>query len=147
MLKGKIKKFSQELYDKYDIPARNLMKQQLGENNVIDNPDIYGEDMIITNEKCNHKYLELQVCAEWYNDNYPYEKPFVFERKGHFSEDTLFIIFDKNFKRSFVFKKKHLNEKPVRMKKYSKTFIYTIEWNRVYKIDVKDLCIEQLIIL
>jgi hypothetical protein len=46
---GKIKKFDENLYNKYDIPARELLKEKLGDK-IKDNPDIYAEDMLIEDE-------------------------------------------------------------------------------------------------
>ncbi|ARF08853.1 hypothetical protein Catovirus_1_903 [Catovirus CTV1] len=130
VLKGKIKKFDQKLYDKYDIPAREIMKKILG-NNIRDNPDIYAEDMILELPECKYKFVELQVCAKWINDKYPHEYPFVYERKGHFSDDTLYIIFSKNMTRGLIFDKKSLNKEPKRIQKYSRTFVYDVAWRYV----------------
>src|ERR1700744_4574759 len=76
---GKNKKFSQQLYEKYDLPARELIKSKLGDK-VKDNPDIYAEDMIIVDPECKYKYIELQVCTDWIGETYPYKYPFVYER-------------------------------------------------------------------
>ncbi len=130
---GKIKKFDEKLYNKYDIPARELLKLKLG-NKIKDNPDIYGEDMIIEDEDCKYKYLELQVCAEWIGDRYPFEKPFVFERKGHFDNKTLFILFDKHMTKALLFEKTSLEEIPIRTKKYSRYFKYEVPWSKVTTI-------------
>src|SRR5947209_7602699 len=82
ILKGKIKKFDQKLFDKYDIPARTIVKEKLGAL-VYDNPDIYGQDLVLNDKECKYKYIELQVCASWItDDDYPFKKPFVYERKG-----------------------------------------------------------------
>ena len=142
-LKGKIKKFDEKLYNKYDIPARDIIKNKLG-NCVKDNPDIYAEDLILEDESCPYKYIELQVCAKWNSENYPYEYPFVYERKGHFSDDTLFILFNKNMNRGLIFDKKSLNKEPKRIKKYSRTFIYDVPWKNVMSFYVEYFDIELL---
>jgi hypothetical protein len=142
---GKIKKFNQKLYDKYDIPARQIIKEKIGEDNVKDNEDIYAEDMIITHPKCRYKYLELQACAEWVYNDYPHEKPFVFERKGHFNDDTLFIIFNKHFTKLLLFSKVGLHKNPIRLKKYSRFYKYEVGWSYVFKIQVDDLSIDNLL--
>ena len=130
VLKGKIKKFDQKLYDKYDIPARDIIKKRLG-NLVRDNPDIYAEDLILEDKECRYKFIELQVCAGWINDKYPHRLPFVYERKGHFSKDTLYIILNRNMTQGLLFDKESLNTTPVRIKKYSRTFIYQVPWRNV----------------
>jgi hypothetical protein len=132
---GKIKKFSQDLYDKYDIPARNKMKNLLGDF-VSDNPDIYGEDMILNIPNCRYKYLELQVCTKWVGDRYPYEKPYVYARKSKFSDDTLFLILDLHMTCGLLFNKKSLLENPRRLKKYSRYFVYDIPWHRIMNVDL-----------
>ena len=131
---GLIKKFDQKLCNKYDLPARNIVKKQLGEENIIDNPDIYAEDMIICNPECKYKYLELQVCVAWKEDKFPYSNPFVYERKAHFSSDTLFLIFNKWMTKGLIFSRNALYKKPRRLKKYSRNFVYEVPWNKVLPI-------------
>ena len=55
---GKKSKFNEKLYEKYDIPARQKIKEVLGDN-ICDNPDKYGEDMILLIDGCKYKYLEF----------------------------------------------------------------------------------------
>ena len=129
-LRGKNKPFDRYLYDKYDTPARNLMKEKLGDK-IKDNPDIYGEDMIIVDDKCKYKYIELQVCAEWIGEKYPHPFPYVFERKGSFSKDTLFIILSRNFIKGLIFDKESLKPEPTRIRKYARSFKYETPWHRV----------------
>jgi hypothetical protein len=144
-LLGKNKEFDENLYNKYDVPARELMKKCLGDF-VKDNPDIYNEDMILEHPDLKYKYLELQVCAHWKYQDYPYKKPFVFERKGHFSDDTLYIIFSQDFSQGLLFDKKSLNPTPKRKKKYSRTFIYDVEWFRVMRLYFDNFSIETLLL-
>jgi len=142
-LKGKNKKFNQKLYDKYDIPARNLLKNKL-DSYVFDNPDIYAEDMILKDNQCKYKYIEIQVCANWLSDNgpYPHKTPFVYERKGHFDDNTLFIIFDKYFDKGIMFGKHALSKNPVRIKPYSRTMIYPAQWSCSLEFATEDLNID-----
>lgn len=136
-LKGKIKKFDQKLYDLYDVPSREILKEKLG-SCVSDNPDIYAEDMILNLENCKYKFIELQVCATWLN-LYPHQQLYVYERKAKFSENTLFILFDKHFKKGYLFDRSSLIDKPERIKKYSKTFIYYIKWYKTLFFKIEDL--------
>ena len=138
---GKVKKFDQKLYDKYDIPARKKIQEILGEN-VADNPDIYNEDMILNIPNCRYKYLELQVCAQWIDDKYPYSKPYVYARKSKFSDDTLFLIFNKRMTEGLLFSRPSLIEKPRRLKKYSRHFVYEAPWHRVMRINLDALTCE-----
>ena len=78
--------------------------------------------MILNIPECKYKYLELQVCTKWVTDKYPYNKPFVYARKNLFSDDTLFLIFDKYMTTGLLFDKKSLLPKPRRLKKYSRSF-------------------------
>jgi hypothetical protein len=138
---GKIKKFNQKLYDKYDTPARAIVKEILGDN-VEDNPDIYNEDMILKIDNCKYKYLELQVCVNWIDEKYPYSKPFVYARKSKFSEDTLFLILNKAMTHGLIFDRKSLLDIPRRLKLYSRYFVYEVPWYRVMRINLEVMSIE-----
>lgn len=135
---GKVKKFSKKLYNKYDVPAREIIQKILGDN-VEDNPDIYNEDMILKIPNCKYKYLELQVCVQWIEEKYPYPKPYVYARKAKFSNETLFLILNKNMTDGLIFSRSSLIEQPKRLKKFSRYFVYEAPWNRVMPI-----CLEVL---
>lgn len=135
---GKLKKFDEVLYNKYDIPARNKIKQKLG-NFVDDNPDIYAEDMILNIENCEYKYIELQVCTNWVEEKYPYSYPYVYERKAHFSPKTLFIILNRSMTRGLMFGIDFLRKNPRRLKKHSRFFVYdAISWWNICQFNVHD---------
>jgi hypothetical protein len=138
---GKIKKFDQTLYDKYDVPARNIVKEKLIEH-VSDNPNIYEEDMLLQIPSCKYKFLELQVCARWTEDKYPFDKPFVYARKKLFSDKTLFIIFNKDMSLGLLFDKNSLLDEPKRLRKYSRSFAYEVPWHRVLRFIVDELSVE-----
>lgn len=140
---GKIKKFDPILYQKYDIPAREKVKSKLSPY-VSDNPNIYEQDMILSIPNCKYKYLELQVCTNWINDKYPYEKPFVYARKKLFSDDTLFLIFDKRFMNVLLFDKQSLLSTPKRLKKYSRSYVYEVPWHRVLKFELEQLNVDTI---
>ena len=142
-LKGRIKKFDINLYNKYDLPAREIIKQKLGDF-VKDNPNIYEQDLILQDNECRYKYLELQVCVAWIYNNYPYKFPFIYERKSNFSEKTLFIILSKHMDQGLIFDKNALNEKPRRIKKYSRYFINEAYWHKVLPFYTKYLDIKLL---
>jgi len=140
---GKIKKFDEKLYNKYDIPAREILKNKLGDK-IKDNPDIYAEDMIIDDIDCKYKFLEIQACADWIGEKYPHNKPFVFERKGHFDDKTLFILFDKHLTKALLFAKTSLEKIPVRTKKYSRYYKYEVPWNKVVTVHMENFSIEDI---
>ena len=140
---GKIKKFNPILYDKYDTPARDKIKEKLN-GYVQDNPDIYKEDMILNIPSCKYKYLELQVCTHWITDKYPYPNAYVYARKKLFSDDTLFLILDKHMTNALLFDKKSLLSEPKRLRKYSRIYIYEVPWHRIMMISIDDLDIDIL---
>lgn len=140
---GKIKKFDEKLYNKYDIPARELLKKKLGDK-IKDNLDIYAEDMIIDDIDCKYKFLEIQACADWIGEKYPHNKPFVFERKGHFDDKTLFILFDKHLTKALLFAKTSLEKIPVRTKKYSRYYKYEVPWNKVITVHMDNFTIDDI---
>jgi hypothetical protein len=142
---GKKSKFSTKLYERYDIPARNKIKEVLGEY-IYDNPDIYGEDMILNIENCKYKYLELQVCASWVTDKYPHPKPYIYERKIKFSDKSLFLIFNKKMTQGLIFSRTAIVNKPKRIKKYSREFIYEIEWNKILPVYMDNFTPETILL-
>ncbi|AYV81805.1 MAG: hypothetical protein Harvfovirus63_8 [Harvfovirus sp.] len=142
-VKGKIKKFDIKLYNKYDVPAREKIKKLLADC-VKDNPDIYEEDMILDIPNYKYKYLELQVCAKWVNDTFPFDKPFVYARKKLFSDRTIFLLMDRHMTCGFLFDQKSLCDEARRVKKYSRSFVYEVPWNRVLKVNLDDFDVETL---
>lgn len=134
---GKIKKFDKELHEKYDIPARDKVKELLGDY-ICDNPDTYGEDMILNIPESNYKYLELQVCASWTENRFPFPKPYIYERKMKFSNKCLFLLFNKNLTKGLLFSRDTIVGKPKRFKKYSREFIYDIQWSKVIQVSMDD---------
>jgi hypothetical protein len=140
---GKIKKFDKKLYDKYDIPARNIVKEKLMEY-VSDNPNVYAEDLLLNIPDLKYKFLELQVCTKWIEEKFPYDKPFVYSRKNNFSDSTLFLILNKNMTRGLLFDKASLLKTPRRLKKFSRFFVYEVPWNRILNINIDDLNCETI---
>jgi len=138
-LVGKHSKFNQELFEKYDIPARNVVKEALS-GFVIDNPDKYKQDLVITDDTFKYRYIELQVCANWVNDKFPHDKVYVYERKSCYDNDTLFITLNKAMTRGFLFNANSFkNNKPRRIKKYGREFVYDVPWNKILPFMIDDL--------
>lgn len=141
-LVGKRRRFDENMFLKYDIPAREKIKEKLNDF-VVDNPDIYQQDLIIKDDsnQCKYKYIEIQVCANWFYEKYPFPKVFVYERKGKYDLDTLFITLNKSLTRGYIFDAKSFKDsKPRRLKKYCREFVYDIPWNRImpFHIDCLD---------
>jgi hypothetical protein len=136
------------MFEKYDVPARDKIISILGDN-VYDNPDIYGADLIFKNNddnKIKYKYLELQVCANWSEDKYPYENLWIYERKGKYNTDTLLMTLNRDLTMCYIFDLGKLNlEKDIRrLKKYSREFVYDIKWNQTLKIYLEYLDMDTL---
>lgn len=137
---GKTKKFDEKLHSKYDIEARKTILHIL-KDDVKDNENIYGEDMIFTTKRVPFKYLELQVESSW-DDTFPYLYPFVYARKMKFADDTLFMIFNRHYTEIIMFSKKVLDKTPARLKKYDREQVHFVSWGRVMKILTPELSVD-----
>lgn len=135
---GKIKVFDQALCDKYDKKSRVIIKQILGDY-VDDNPDKYGEDMIVISDEIPYGFIELQVYGRWVEDKFPYDSPFIYERKLRFRDTTLFICFNANYDKLIMFARESVHPKKYRIKKYSKEFIYYVPWHKALTIKTNAL--------
>ena len=134
---GKIKIFDKVLYEKYDKKSREVIKS-IFKDDIIDNTDIYKEDMIVTTNKIPFKYIELQVYSEWKTE-FPYKLPFIYERKLKYSDDTLFICFNSTYDQLIFFSKKMISPISERVKKYSREYINCVPWSNVVKTDITNL--------
>jgi hypothetical protein len=139
---GKVTKFDQKLFDKYDVRARVITKNVLGDS-VKDNEDEYGEDMIFTIKKFPYKFLELQVCALWEND-YPFEYPFIYARKMRFSKKTLFLTFNRYFTQVIIFGREYVSETPSRLKKYDREHVHYVPWGKIMKMNTPGLTVNAI---
>lgn len=138
-LQGKHSVFDKKLYEKYDLPARDKLKEKLGDF-IRDNPDIYQQDLIITDQNFKYKYIEIQVCTKWVSTNYPFDKVYIYERKGRYGNDTLFITLDRFMTRGLIFDAESFKDtKPRRLKKYSREFVFDVPWNRILPFIMIDL--------
>ena len=143
-LTGKHSMFDRKLYEKYDLPARDKLKEKLGEF-IRDNPDIYKQDLIITDGEFKYKFIEIQVCTKWVSTKYPFDKVYIYERKGRYGNDTLFITLDRFMTRGMVFDAESFKDiQPRRLKKYSREFVYDIPWHRILPFTLEELSPELL---
>jgi hypothetical protein len=135
--------FNQDLFDKYDKKARDIVKMMLP-NNINDNPNIYGEDLILYGTKTPYKYIEVQVCGVWKSDKYPYKCPFVYARKMKFSKYTLFITFNNTYTKFIMFSYNVISKIPSRLKKYDREMVNYVSWYNACLLDVNDLTLENI---
>lgn len=142
-MEGKIKVFDQKLSNKFDIKAREIIKQRLG-TNVDDNPNMYGEDLIVLANDIPYGYIELQVYGKWTSDKFPFPSPFVYERKMKFCNTTLFICFNAFFDKMILFGRKTIHPKKYREKKYSREFIHYVPWNKALMVDTDKFNIDTI---
>lgn len=138
-LLGKHHKFDEKLFEKYDIPARNKLKEILKEF-VMDNPDPYKQDLIISCNDCKYKFIEIQVCTSWVGERFPFPNVYIFERKKFYDNDTLFLTLNKNLTKGLIFNTMSIkNSKPRRLKKYSREYVYDIPWHRILPFSLDNL--------
>ena len=139
---GRHKTFNQKLHDKYDLPARKVIKEQL-KDWVMDNPDTKKQDLIIT-KPYKYKFIEIQVCSFWEQPKYPHKNLYIYERKAKYGNDTLFITLNKILTRGYIFDRKSLCAKPRRIQKYSREFVYDIPWRLTIPIYIENLSVETI---
>jgi hypothetical protein len=138
-IKQKRMKFSEKMFQKYDIPAREKLLEVFGDF-IIENPNPYKQDFIITSKTCKYKYLEVQVLSSWVNYEYTQDTVWVYARKSVYANDTLFITLNKKLKYGFIFDAKSFKDvKPRRMKKYSRHWVYDIPWHRIMKVSLEHI--------
>ena len=86
------KKFEQSLHDQYDERGRKIVKDYFKNKfnyNVIDNPNIYGVDLIIYRENKIVGYAEVEVRNSWNTDKFPFDTLNVPLRKKKLFENEL----------------------------------------------------------
>lgn len=138
--KEKKNKFTKDLLDKYDAPAREIVKTLLGDA-IRDNKNIYAEDMVFTIDQFPYKYLELQVFAKWNCDIFPYNYPFVYARKMKFAKNTLFATFNKSLTQVILFSRDDISNTPSKLKKYDRESVHYVAWNNTMKVSTCNLSI------
>lgn len=105
-----------------------------------DNPNTYAQDLIITSPSCRYKFLELQVVNQWQKQEFPYDSLYVYARKAVYSDNTLFLTVNKFLTRGYIFDISSFRDsEPVRLKKYSREFVYLIPWSRALLVELDNL--------
>jgi len=136
-IQGRVKKFDKKLHDKYDIDARQVIKNILGDD-IKDNGNQFAEDMVFTIKPFPYKYLEIQMLSSWEGEVFPYICPFVYARKMKFSEETLFVTFNKFLSEMIIFSRERISNIPSRLKKYDRELIHYVSWMKCIKIKTSE---------
>lgn len=102
-----IKKFDQELHDKYDPPARAAVAKWIDMKwglQALDNPDKYGTDLIVYRDGKPVGFAEVEV-RQW-NPYCPFDTIHVPMRKKHMLEapKTLFFALTQDMKNAYWIK-------------------------------------------
>jgi len=99
------------------------------------------QDFIINkNYNCKYNFLEIQVASNWVEEKYPFENLWVYARKAKYSKDTLFLTLNKNLTLGYLFSYSSINQdKLKRLKKYSREFIYYVDWSKALLVYIDNL--------
>lgn len=143
-MNGKVKVFDKKLSDKFDVRARQIIRDLLGKG-VMDNPKTYGEDILVLTDQIPYGYIELQVYGKWIDDKFPYPMPYIYERKMKFNPNTLFVCFNAEFSKVVIFSKSCIDKKKHRVEKYSREFIHYIPWHKTMTINVNNLTYDRIL--
>ncbi len=135
---GKVMKFSQKLHDKYDVDAREILCNVLGDA-IKENENKYAEDMIFTQKDFPYKFLEVQVYTKWDGENFPYSQPFIYARKMRFDKSTLFVTFNKFYTEMIIFGRTCVLNTPSRLKKYDREHVHFVPWGRSMRLKTPQL--------
>lgn len=140
---GAHSRFSQEMYEKYDIPARDVVKKYLKEK-VEEHPNEKKQDFILKcalkKNKKKYKYLEVQVITDWYGFEYPHKTLWIYERKKFYDSDTMYLTLNRNMTFGYIFDRDSFNDiKPRRKRKYAREFVIDIPWHKAMKCNVEEL--------
>lgn len=100
-----MKPFSKELFGKYDLAARTVMRLWLEDRgySVKDNPDKYGVDLIAIKAGAV-TWVEVEVKDSW-KDEFKFKTLHLPFRKLKFAtKDTVFVIFRSDLNFAYMFK-------------------------------------------
>ena len=135
---GLVPAFNKKLLDKYDVEARQMLKNVLGDS-IVDNENKYGEDMVFTIKPFPFKFLEVQVYSKWDGKDFPYKLPFIYARKMKFSKETLFVTFNKYLSEMIIFGRECVLDKPSKLKKYDRENVHYVPWGKAMRITTDKL--------
>ena len=136
-------KFNQAMFEKYDIPARKVVLENLKEK-VEEHPNEKKQDFILKctskKNKKKYKYLEVQVMSDWYGFEYPHNTLWIYERKKFYEEDTMYLTLNRNMTYGILFDRASFNDvKPRRKQKYAREYVIDIPWSKTLKCRVDEL--------
>ena len=116
------KPFSQELHDQNDIPAREKVKISFAEFwdlTLVDNPDIYGPDLLAYRGSVFEGFVEIEVKHNWIGTRFPFSTVHFPKRKERIFEDgpMIFVVMNKDLTRFIWFRLDSLKSAKVITKK------------------------------
>jgi len=125
-----------KLLKKYDLPARETTLKFI--KNTISNPDKYGVDVLLN--KCKYiSNIEVQTLTyKSFINNFKILT--VFKRKDRYNFNTVYITFNYNYTKCFIFCRCQLDQKQMITTKakysiYNEDELYFLHKNEVLYID------------
>lgn len=118
------KQFDIQLYNSNDPTSRTIAKKlfTLLGITLIDNPDIYGIDMLVSGST---QKIELEHSNKWSGINYPYRTVHVLERKldKYFIRDTgNIVIFNLDYSRCICISNKTIRKYKDTLKEFKNRY-------------------------
>jgi len=103
------KPFSKELHDQNDGPARARVRQSFAEMwglNLVDNPDIFGPDLIAYRGSVFQGFVEIEVKHNWTGARFPFKTVHIPSRKERIFQHRpmIFVVMNKEMNRFIWFK-------------------------------------------
>lgn len=116
------KDFSPELHAQNDIPAREKVKTSFAEFwdlTLIDNPDIYGPDLLAYRKGIFEGFVEVEVKHNWIGNRFPFATVHFPKRKERIFGDgpMIFVVMNKDLTHFIWFKLDSLKSAKVITKK------------------------------
>lgn len=135
------KKFDKELFDQYDDFGRTKVKDFFIANfnlTLIDNPDIYGVDLIVYHKTKKLGYVEVEVRNSWKTDIFPFDTLNVPSRKKKLLTNdmlTYFVSINKTGTRAFMCSDNTVLTSPLEESRNkfvsSNEYFYKVQLNRL----------------
>jgi len=109
------KVFQQDVFDKYDDPAREVAKQfwkRIGYE-AMDNPDKYGTDLLVTG-KGKTFTCEVEVKSVWHGTTFHFDSLHLPVRKAKFlNKSVKFMIFNNSLTHAAIVGHKAVTNAPI----------------------------------
>lgn len=147
--------FYDNLLKEHDKPAREALKYHINKIflkkknklSVIDNPDIFGPDMIVCFNGIPHKhYIELFHNVGWIGEKFPYKHLNITQKKGNDSLNMIVdtVVFNNDFTMMAYIKHKNIKKcvKKGILFEIKSWYMKKNEW--MYKLDAKYLVLTKV---